>query len=55
MIIIWLYAKDYGNLPSGQAEIVEALVEIAEQLNRLNDNFETKDERDFNKELYKKS
>lgn len=32
----WLYAKNFGELPSGQAEQVEALVAIAEQLELLN-------------------
>jgi len=34
--INWTYADKYGELPSGQAEQVEALVEIAEQINKLN-------------------
>ncbi len=34
--MIWQYADKYGELPSGQAEIVEALVVIAEQLEQLN-------------------
>jgi uncharacterized protein (DUF2141 family) len=36
----WMYANKYGELPSGQAEIVEALVAIAEMLERLNKNIE---------------
>ena len=36
MTIRWMYANKIGELPTGQAEIVEALVEIAEQLDRLN-------------------
>ena len=36
----WFYADKFGELPSGQAEQVEALVEIAEQLNDLNANIE---------------
>ena len=35
-MINWNYADKYGELQSGQAEVVEALVEIAEQLDRLN-------------------
>ncbi len=35
-MINWQYAKNYGELPSGQAEQVEATVEIAEQLDKLN-------------------
>ena len=31
----WLYAKNFGELPSGEAERVEALVAIAEQLERI--------------------
>lgn len=38
MNITWQYADKYGELPSGQAEIVEALVKIAEQLAALNAN-----------------
>ena len=34
--IRWSYADKFGELPSGKAEEVEALVEIAEQLNQLN-------------------
>jgi len=34
-MIQWRYAKNFGELPQGQAEIVEALVEIAEQLDRI--------------------
>ncbi len=34
----WMYADKYGELPSGQAEIVEALVGIAEQLEQINKN-----------------
>ena len=34
----WMYANKYGELPSGQAEIVEALVAIAEQLEQINRN-----------------
>jgi len=33
-----MYANKYGELPSGQAEIVEALVAIAEQLEQINKN-----------------
>jgi len=36
----WMYANRYGELQSGQAEIVEALVAIAEMLERLNQNIE---------------
>ena len=36
----WFYAKNFGELPSGQAEIVEALVAIAEQLERLNESID---------------
>ncbi len=36
--MIWNYADKYGELPSGQAEIVEALVKIAEQLEQINKN-----------------
>jgi len=36
--MIWQYADKYGELPSGQAEVVEALVEIAEQLEQMNKN-----------------
>ncbi len=36
--MIWQYADKYGELPSGQAEIVEALVKIAEQIEQLNKN-----------------
>ena len=32
----WVYADKFGGLPPGQAEIVEALVVIAEQLEQLN-------------------
>lgn len=32
----WQYADKYGELPSGQAEQVEAMVKIAEQLEQLN-------------------
>lgn len=31
----WIYARNFGVLPSGQAEQVEALVAIAEQLERI--------------------
>ena len=34
-MISWQYAHRFGELPKGQAEIVEALVEIAKQLNRM--------------------
>jgi hypothetical protein len=34
----WMYANKYGQLPSGQAEIVEALVKIAEELEQVNKN-----------------
>ena len=37
-MINWVYAKNFGELPTGQAEIVEALVVIAEQLAKLNEN-----------------
>lgn len=36
MAITWRYADNYGELPTGEAEKVEALVEIAEQLDGLN-------------------
>ena len=36
----WEYADKYGALPTGQAEIVEALVAIAEQLEKLNKTME---------------
>ncbi len=36
----WIYADKFGELPSGQAEQVEALVEIAEQLERIADALE---------------
>ena len=36
--MIWQYADKYGELPSGQAEFVEALVKIAEQLEQINKN-----------------
>lgn len=36
--MIWQYADKFGKLPSGQAEIVEALVGIAEQLEQINKN-----------------
>ena len=39
--MIWQYADKFGTLPSGQAEIVEALVEIAEQLEKLNKQIES--------------
>ncbi len=39
--MIWQYADKYGELPSGQAEIVEALVAIAEQLEQLNEKLKT--------------
>ncbi len=32
----WMYANKFGELPPGQAEQVEALVAIAEQLEQLN-------------------
>ena len=34
-MIKWMYANRFGELQHGQAEIVEALVQIAEQLDRL--------------------
>lgn len=34
--INWVYADKFGELTSGQAEQVEAMVQIAEQLNELN-------------------
>lgn len=37
MTINWYYAHNFGELPAGQAEIVEALVNIAEQLDKLNE------------------
>jgi len=42
----WMYANKYGELPSGQAEIVEALVAIAEQLERFNENMESTIDKD---------
>ena len=36
--MFWMYANKYRELPSGQAEIVEALVAIAEQLEQINKN-----------------
>jgi len=39
--MIWQYADKFGELPSEQAEIVEALVAIAEQLEQLNKKLET--------------
>ncbi len=36
----WVYADKFGELPSGEAEKVEALVAIAEQLEQLNKNLE---------------
>ena len=36
MKINWVYADKFGELPSGEAENVEALVAIAEQLAELN-------------------
>lgn len=35
-MINWQYAKNFGELPSGEAEQIEALTEIAEQLANLN-------------------
>jgi len=34
--MIWQYADKYGELQPGQAEIVETLVKIAEELEMLN-------------------
>ena len=42
-MITWIYANKFGELPSGQAEIVEALVQIAEQLDRLNQQLESEE------------
>ena len=36
MLINWAYADKFGELPGGEAEKVEALVAIAEQLAELN-------------------
>ena len=36
--MIWNYTDKKRELPTGQAEIVEALVQIAEQLKKLNKN-----------------
>ena len=36
MSIQWQYAKNFSELPSGEAEKVEVLVEIAEQIDKLN-------------------
>ena len=42
-MINWLYANKYGELPSGQAEVVEALVVIAEQLERIADRLDAQE------------
>lgn len=42
-MITWLYAKNFGELPTGQAEIVEALVQIAEELHELNHKLDTEE------------
>ncbi|MDZ4245742.1 MAG: hypothetical protein U1D67_01340 [Dehalococcoidia bacterium] len=39
-MIHWDYANSYGELPQGEAEKVEALVKIAEQLDRIADALE---------------
>ena len=43
----WIYADKFGELPSGQAEIVEALVAIAEQLERLADSVDSQELKDL--------
>ncbi len=43
-MINWQYADKFGSLPNGPAEQVEALVQIAEQLDRLNDNLDAQRE-----------
>jgi len=40
----WFYADKFGELPSGQAEKVEALVAIAEQLERIANALEAHNE-----------
>ncbi len=44
----WFYAKNFGELPPGEAERVEALVAIAEQLERIADALESQNDRETN-------
>ena len=42
-MIQWFYAINFGELSSPYAEIVEALVKIAEELDRLNQQLESEE------------